>query len=116
MELPELTILGRQMRKELLGKRVSQVEVANPKCLNMSFGQFQKAVVGKTADLSNLEKLKTEIQSFLEYLEKIERGEFGPMWTKTGKEKVEEIINPYKAVYGEILSEIESTKTPETYI
>ena len=43
-----MTILGRQMRKEILGKRVSQVEVANPKCLNMPFGQFQKAVVGKT--------------------------------------------------------------------
>jgi formamidopyrimidine-DNA glycosylase len=48
VELPELTILGRQMGKELLGKRVSQVEVANPKCLNVPFGQFQKAVVGKT--------------------------------------------------------------------
>jgi len=35
---------------------------------------------------------------------------------KTGKEKVEEIINVYKAVYGEILSEIENTKTPETYV
>jgi len=80
------------------------------------FGHFRILLFGKTADLSNLEKLKTETQSFLEYLEKIERGEFGPMWTKTGKEKVEEFINLYKAVYGEILSEIESTKTPETYV
>jgi len=80
------------------------------------FGHFRILLFGKTADLSNLEKVKTEIQSFLEYLEKIERGEFGPMWTKTGKEKVEEFINLYKAVYGEILSEIENTKTPETYV
>jgi HD superfamily phosphodiesterase len=80
------------------------------------FGHFRILLFGKTADLSNLEKLRTEIQSFLGYLEKIERGEFGPMWTKTGKEKVEEFINLYKAVYGEILSEIESTKTPETYV
>jgi len=80
------------------------------------FGHFRILLFGKTADLSNLEKVKTEIQSFLEYLEKIERGEFGPMWTETGKEKVEEFINVYKAVYGEILSEIENTKTPETYV
>jgi len=79
------------------------------------FGHFRILLFGKTADLSNLEKLKTEIQSFMEYLEKVERGDFGPMWTKTGKEKVEEFIKVYKAVYGEILSEIEKTKTPETY-
>ena len=48
MELPELTVLGRQMRKELPGKRISGVEVANPKCLNMPFEQFQKTVVGET--------------------------------------------------------------------
>jgi formamidopyrimidine-DNA glycosylase len=48
MELPELTLLGRQMQKELSGKRVSEVEVANPKCLNMPFEQFQKTVVGET--------------------------------------------------------------------
>jgi len=80
------------------------------------FGHFRILLFGKTADLSNLEKVKTEIQSFLEYLEKIDRGEFGPMWTKTGKEKAEEFINVYKAVYGAILSEIENTKTPETYV
>lgn len=80
------------------------------------FGHFRILLFGKTTDLSNLEKVKTEIQSFLEYLEKSERGEFGSMWTKTGKEKVGEFINAYKTVYGEILSEIENTKTPETYV
>ena len=80
------------------------------------FGHFRILLFGKTATLSNLEKLKTEIQSFLEYLEKIERGEFGSMWTKTGREKVEDLINVYKTVYGEILSEIENTETPETYV
>ena len=48
MELPELTILGRQMKKEIVGKQISEVEVVNPKCLNMSFEQFSKTVVGKT--------------------------------------------------------------------
>ncbi len=47
MELPELTILGRQMAKEIVGKRISEVEVANPKCLNMPFERFQKSVAGK---------------------------------------------------------------------
>jgi len=48
MELPELTVLSRQMTKEIVGKRISKVEVANPKCLNMPFEQFQKTIVGKT--------------------------------------------------------------------
>lgn len=47
MELPELTILSRQMKNEIVGKQISEVEVANPKCLNTSFEQFQKTVVGK---------------------------------------------------------------------
>lgn len=48
MELPELTILARQMMKEIAGKRISEVEVANPKCLNMPYEQFQKTIIGKT--------------------------------------------------------------------
>lgn len=47
MELPELTVLSRQMNKEIVGKRISEVEVANPKCLNMPLEQFKKTVVGK---------------------------------------------------------------------
>jgi HD superfamily phosphodiesterase len=79
------------------------------------FGYFRILLFGETADLSNLKKLKTEIEFFMEYLGKVEHGDFGSMWTKTGKEKVEEFINIYKTVYGEILSEIENTETPETY-
>jgi len=48
MELPELTVLSRQMTKEIMGKRISGVEVANPKCLNMPLEQFKKTVLGKT--------------------------------------------------------------------
>jgi len=48
MELPELTVLSRQMSKEIVGKRISKVEVVNPKCLNMPFEQFKKTIVGKT--------------------------------------------------------------------
>jgi len=80
------------------------------------FGYFRILLFGKTTDLSNLEKLKNEIQSFLEYLEKIERGEFGPMWTRIGREKAEQFINGCKDFYVQVLSEIENTKTPETYV
>jgi len=37
------------MAKEIVGKQISTVEVANPKCLNMQFEQFKRTVVGKTA-------------------------------------------------------------------
>ncbi|UCE96520.1 MAG: Fpg/Nei family DNA glycosylase [Candidatus Bathyarchaeota archaeon] len=48
MELPELTILSKQMKKELVGKQIAKVRVDNPKCLNMPFEHFQRIVVGKT--------------------------------------------------------------------
>lgn len=48
MELPELMILSRQMQQEIIGKRISEIEVANPKCLNVSFQQFRRALIGKT--------------------------------------------------------------------
>ena len=48
MELPELTVLSRQMMKEIAGKRVSEVEVSNPKCLNMPLKTFQRTIAGET--------------------------------------------------------------------
>ena len=48
MELPELTILARQMMKEIAKRRICEVEVANPKCLNVPLEQFQKTIIGKT--------------------------------------------------------------------
>jgi formamidopyrimidine-DNA glycosylase len=48
MELPELTVLSRQMSKEIVGKRISMLEVANPKCLNMPFNRLRKNLLGKT--------------------------------------------------------------------
>jgi len=50
MELPELTVLSQQMEKEISGKKISKVEVSNPKCLNMPLEKFRKAVVGKTIE------------------------------------------------------------------
>lgn len=79
------------------------------------FGFLRILLFGKTADLSNLEKLKTEIQVFLEHLRNVESGKFGPMWTRTGKEKLAGFISVCRSVYDEILSEIENTRIPETY-
>ncbi len=47
MELPELTILSRQMRMEIREKQISKIEVANPKCLNMPLEQFRETIIGK---------------------------------------------------------------------
>ncbi len=45
-ELPEIMNLARQMSKELEGKRITDVEVTQPKCLNVSVRRFRR-VVGK---------------------------------------------------------------------
>ncbi len=36
------------MSKEIVGRRISDVEVANAKCLNMPLNRFQKSIIGKT--------------------------------------------------------------------
>lgn len=47
LELPELTILSRQMSQKIIGKNILKIEVANPKCLNMPLKQFRQSVEGK---------------------------------------------------------------------
>jgi len=48
MELPEITLLSRQMSEEIVGKRIIEIEVSNEKCLNMPFERFRDIVIGKT--------------------------------------------------------------------
>ncbi len=48
MELPEMVVLSRQMNCEISSKRIVGAEVSNPKCLNMSLGQFCKTIIGRT--------------------------------------------------------------------
>lgn len=45
-ELPEIAIFARDMRKELVGKIITDVEVLQPKCLNMPEDTFGVAVSG----------------------------------------------------------------------
>ena len=46
-ELPELTILSRQMAKEVTGKQISKVEAFQPKCLNIPLEGFINITEGK---------------------------------------------------------------------
>jgi len=78
------------------------------------FGYFRILLFGKTADLKDLESLNKKIRSSLEYLGKVESGEFGQTWTNIGKEKVAHLLEVYKTVYTGVLEELESTRAPET--
>jgi formamidopyrimidine-DNA glycosylase len=43
-ELPEIYVIARDMQKELVGRTFSDVEVLQPKCLNMPAAEFQAAL------------------------------------------------------------------------
>jgi len=46
-ELPEITVIAKQMNKEISGKRMVDIEVKQPKNLNMPAQEFVKTVEGK---------------------------------------------------------------------
>jgi len=45
-ELPEIAVLARQMQVELAGRAFSDVEVLQPKCLNVPPEEFRTALSG----------------------------------------------------------------------
>jgi len=47
-ELPEITVIARQMNREIAGNRIAEIEVKQPKTLNVPPQRFAKAVKGKT--------------------------------------------------------------------
>ncbi len=104
----------------------SHVGEANPKTLESKilqdadtldrFGYFRILLFGKEAELSDLEKLKHSIYSFLEYLNRIEKDEFGPMWTKTGETELKQLIEANRSIEQGILEELENTKRPSAYL
>jgi len=49
-ELPEITVIARQMNKEITGKRVADIEVKQPKNLNLPVAKFVKTAKGKTVN------------------------------------------------------------------
>jgi formamidopyrimidine-DNA glycosylase len=46
-ELPEITNLARQMTKQLKGKRITDLDLPQPKCLNVSIKKFRR-IIGKS--------------------------------------------------------------------
>jgi len=49
-ELPEITVISRQMNKEITEKRIANVEAKQPKNLNMPAQEFVKIAKGKTVN------------------------------------------------------------------
>jgi len=45
-ELPEIAVFARDMQKELLGRRISGIEVLQPKCLNVPEEAFEAVLTG----------------------------------------------------------------------
>jgi formamidopyrimidine-DNA glycosylase len=53
-ELPEITVLARQMKGELAGRTISGAQVLQPKCLNVPTDEFAEAVTGaRVEDVSH---------------------------------------------------------------
>lgn len=80
------------------------------------FGFLRILLLGKTAELTNFENMKQNIRSSLGYLDKLEKGEYGPMWTETGKEKLKALLDLNKTVQKGVLEELENTQVPDVEI
>ncbi len=53
-ELPEITVRAREMREELVGKRIAGIEVLQPKCLNVPEKEFTESLTGaQVRDVKN---------------------------------------------------------------
>ncbi len=47
-ELPEITVIAKQMNEEIKGKRILDVEAKQPKNLNLPVKKFDSIIKGKT--------------------------------------------------------------------
>ena len=79
------------------------------------FGYLRILLFGKKAETSKLENLKEEVNSSIAYLNRLENGEFGPMWTNTGKTKLKELIDLNRAFLKGVIEELENTRTPASF-
>jgi uncharacterized protein len=80
------------------------------------FGYVRILLFGRTAELAEFSNLKRKAQSSLQYIKRLENGEFGPMWTKTGEERLKELVSVNKAVLNGLLMELDNTRYPEGYL
>jgi hypothetical protein len=69
--------------------------------------------MGKTAELSNLENLRQKLNSALTYLGKLENGDFGPMWTRTGDKELKRLIVLNREIQKGVIEELKNTSLPE---
>jgi hypothetical protein len=46
-------------------------------------------------------------------LDRLEKGEYGPMWTKTGEAKLKTLLDLNRTVQKGVLEELRSTQIPE---
>lgn len=76
------------------------------------FWYLRILLFGRTAELTNLENRKQQIRTSLLYLDKLKKGEYGPMWTRTGREKLRELLDLSKNVQKGALEELENTRLP----
>jgi hypothetical protein len=49
-------------------------------------------------------------------LDKLERGDYGPMWTKTGREKLRRFLDLNRSIQKGLLGELESTRIPDVEV
>ena len=77
------------------------------------FGYIRILLFGKTAELGNLEALKQKTISSLAYLDKLESGDYGPMWTKTGRENLRILLDLNRSIQKGLLNELEMTRIPD---
>lgn len=49
-ELPEIAIIGRQMNRKLKGKSITDIDVKQPKNLNMTIQRFSRICIGKVVE------------------------------------------------------------------
>jgi hypothetical protein len=77
------------------------------------FGCFRILLMGKTAELSNLENLRQKLNSSLTYLGKLENGDFGPMWTRTGDKELKRLIVLNREIQKGVIEELKNTSLPE---
>lgn len=55
-ELPEAQVLADELRKRVVGKRIVDVEVRQPKALNLPVGEFERKVRGRVKDVARRAK------------------------------------------------------------
>lgn len=80
------------------------------------FGYIRIMLFGKTTEPFNPENVSRRAHSSLDYLKRLEKGEFGSMWTKTGERELNELINVNKIILHGVIQEQEHTRSLQEYL